>query len=430
MAQQELDLTIDTLGEARQRSPLRLSTRADDQIADFRPADARILLDPTPGGNRELSFERAGPRQFNFFAGPDVKAGIVTCGGLCPGVNNVIREVVHTLWFHYGVRQIWGFRYGFQGLAADSPVPPAELDPTYVRDIHEQGGTVLGSSRGPQTAEQMVDTLERLGISAFFCIGGDGSMRGTRAIYEEIKRRGAKIAVVGVPKTIDNDLPYIERTFGFSTAVSIAREAVLAAHVEARGAPSGVGLVRLMGRHSGFIAAAATLATREVNLVLIPELPFDLDGNRGMLAWLKQRLTERDHAVIVVAEGAGQEHLQSADGHDASGNVKLGDIGVFLRDRIKRAFSGEGINLKYIDPSYMIRAAPASAEDAIFCGGLAQDAVHAAMAGKTGMVMGMWLNRFTHVPLHVVTGERKRISLDSAFWGSVVSSTGQPAILR
>jgi len=359
-----------------------------------------------------------------------VVAGVVTCGGLCPGLNNIIRGVVMMLWHHYGVRRIYGFRYGYRGLAPFTPDPPTELRPEIVSHIHRIGGTMLGSSRGPQQPGEMVDTLQRLGINVLIVAGGDGGMRGAQAIYEQVKERGANIAVIGVPKTIDNDLPFIERTFGFDTAVTVAVDAISAAHVEAVGAPNGVGLVKLMGRHSGFVAAAATLASRDVNLVLVPEQPFDLEGERGVFAWLRRRLAARSHAVIVVAEGAGQRHLDTAAATDASGNTKLGDIGVFLRDATKREFAGEEMNLKYIDPSYIIRAAPANPTDSIFCGRLSEDAVHAAMAGRTGMVVGMWMGRFTHVPLSAVTTARKKISLDSQFWRTVVDATGQPATLH
>lgn len=424
-----LDLSIPALGVARHPSPLQLSTVSGDAIADFTPTDARICLDPTLPSADQPSFELAGPRALNFFRGPEVTAAIVTVGGLCPGMNNVVRELVLTLWHRYGVRRILGARYGFRGLMPDSPEALQALDPSVVRDIHLQGGTVLGSSRGPQPVERIVDLLQARAIDLVFCIGGDGGMHGARELYEETRRRGAAIAVVGVPKTIDNDLPHIERTFGFDTAVSVASEAIRAAHVEARSAAQGVGLVRLMGRHAGFIAAAATLASREVNLVLIPELPFALEGERGLLSWLWQRLDRRDHAVIVVAEGAGQEHLATGAERDASGNLKLGDIGVFLRDRLSAAGRSRGLQLKYIDPSYIIRATPATPSDAIFCGDLAESAVHAAMAGKTGLVIGLWLNRLTHLPLAAATDGRKTISLDGAFWRSVVNCTGQPAQL-
>ncbi|MCK5798323.1 MAG: ATP-dependent 6-phosphofructokinase [Deltaproteobacteria bacterium] len=444
-----IDFTVDSLGSTTQPSPLQLSTLLDDEIANYTPDGVEILFDPSkthhPMSDAERAmatsdldisgfeltgpqgFELAGPRQLNYFEGRDVTAGIVTTGGLCPGLNNIIRGVVMTLWHHYSVRRLYGFRYGYRGLAPFTPDPPIELEPSAVSHIHMMGGTVLGSSRGPQQPAAMVDTLQRLGINVLIVAGGDGGMRGAKAIYEEIKARQLSIAVVGVPKTIDNDLPFIERTFGFDTAVSVAVEAISAAHVEATGAPNGVGLVKLMGRHSGYVAAAATLASRDVNLVLVPELSFSLET---VYAWLRERLAQREHAVIVVAEGAGQEHMKQEMSQDASGNTKLGDIGLFLRDRIKGALADQELNLKYIDPSYIIRAAPANPADAIFCGRLAEDAVHAAMAGKTGMVVGMWMNRFTHVPLSAATTSRKTISLDSQFWRTVVDATGQPATLH
>jgi 6-phosphofructokinase 1 len=424
----DLDLTIPTLGEAKHPSPLNLSTVLNDGIADYTPDDVRILADPT-GNNLELKFEMAGPRQLNYFKGQDVAAGIVTCGGLCPGMNNVIRGLVHQLWHAYGVRRILGFRYGFRGMTIDSPDRPLILTPDDVHNIHLMGGTMLGSSRGHQKPEGMVDTLYKQGINMLFCIGGDGTMRGTRKIWEDVSRRGAEIAVIGVPKTIDNDLPFIERTFGFDTAVSIASDAIKAAHVEACGAPNGIGLVRLMGRHSGYISASATLASREANLCLVPEMQFDLEGERGILEYLRWRIRKRGHAVVVVAEGAGQKHLEATGKRDASGNVKLADIGVFLRDTIKAELKDEGISIKYIDPSYIIRAAAANAADAIFCGQLAEEAVHAAMAGKTGTVVGLWLSNFTHVPLVAATTGRKHISADSALWRNVVDTTGQPKLL-
>jgi 6-phosphofructokinase 1 len=423
------DFATATLGEPRFPSPLKLSTVPGDFIADYTPAGARILYDPT-GATPGVYFELAGPRERVFFKGDGTTAGIVTCGGLCPGMNNVIRGLVRRLWYSYSVRRIYGFRYGFLGLVPASPEPPMLLDPQVIADIHLSGGTILGSSRGPQPAEEMVDTLQRMKINMLFVIGGDGSMRGTKTICEEVKRRGAKIAIIGVPKTIDNDILFIEKTFGYETAVAIAADAIKAAHVEAVGAPKGVGLVQLMGRHSGFIAASAALASREANLILVPEVPFHLEGEKGVLGYLSWRLRTRGHALVVVAEGAGQEHLPTSGERDASGNLKLADIGQFLRDRIKHELQTEGASLKYIDPSYIVRAAPANASDSIFCGQLAEEAVHAAMAGKTEVVIGYWAGRFTYVPLGAVVTGRKVISPDSAFWRSVIEATGQPPLLN
>jgi 6-phosphofructokinase 1 len=425
---ESLDFAIASIGEPRHRSPLSLSTVAGDYIADYTPPDARIVYDPS-GARPDLFFEAAGPRELNYFRGEDVVAAMVTCGGLCPGMNNVIRGLVRRLWYAYGVRRIYGFRYGFLGMTARAPEGPMLLDPKVIQDIHLQGGTMLGSSRGPQKAEEMVDTLQRMGINMLFVVGGDGTMRGAHAIGEEIVRRNLKISVVGVPKTVDNDILFIEKTFGYDTAVEIATNAIRAAHVEAVGIPNGIGLVHLMGRNSGFIAASAALASREANLVLVPELPFALHGERGILEYLRWRLRNRGHALVVVAEGAGQDHLPPTGEKDASGNVKLGHIGHLLRDLFQRELRNENISLKYIDPSYIVRAAPANAADSIFCGQLAEDAVHAAMAGKTNLVIGYWLGRFTHVPLSAVIVGRKVISTDSSFWRSVVEATGQPPLL-
>ena len=421
-----LDTAIDVLGPPRWPSPLGLNNESGDLIANYTPDEARILVDPT--GEHATTFELAGPRERNHFLGKDVAAGIVTCGGLCPGMNNVIRALVMQLWHAYGVRRVLGFRHGLLGLTPETPDEPMVLTPDGVKRIHRSGGTILGSSRGPRAPTALVDTLQRHELDMLFCIGGDGTMRAAETIYREVERRGASIGVIGVPKTIDNDLRWNERTFGFDTAVSVATDAIRAAYVEATGAPRGVGLVRLMGRHSGFIAASAALASRDANLVLIPELPFDLHGDHGVLAYIRWRIRHRRRCVIVVAEGAGQRHLVCSGDQDPSGNRRLEDIGLFLKDTITRELHDDGITLKYIDPSYIVRAAPANAADSIFCGQLAQDAAHAAMAGKTGMVVGLWLNRFTHVPLRAVTSGRKCVDLDGAFWRATVEATGQPPV--
>ena len=424
-----IDLRVPRLGAPHRPSPLGLSTEAGDMIADYTDEDAALLLDPSPAGVGGPVFEHAGPRKHVYFHGPDLHVALVTCGGLCPGLNHIIRGLVMTLWRSYGVRKITGFRYGYRGVCADSPTKPMALDPETVRTIHHEGGTILGSSRGHRTPAAMADNLAEMGVDVLFCIGGDGTMRGAHALYQELTRRQLPIAVIGLPKTIDNDMPFTERTFGFDTAVSLAAQAIRAARVEADGAPNGLGLVRLMGRHAGFISASAVLATGEADLVLVPEQPFDLQGTSGISPYLRRVILERGSAVVVVAEGAGQRHLASTQQTDASGNRRLGDIGTHLRDQLKGALADIELNLKYIDPSYMIRAAPPSTADAIFCGRLSENAVHAAMTGKTGMVVGLWGNRFIHVPLAALTARTKNIDLDGSFWRSVVESTGQPALL-
>jgi 6-phosphofructokinase 1 len=335
-----------------------------------------------------------------------------------------------TLTYAYGVQRIVGFCYGYAGLAREPIEQPVELTPRKVEDIHQKGGSLLGSSRGPQDTAEMVDTLERLGINVLFAIGGDGTLRGATAIAKEIAERGLPIGIVGVPKTIDNDLAWTVRSFGFNTAVEEGRKAIQGAHSEARGAWNGVGLVKLMGRHAGFIAAHASLANADVNFCLVPEVPFDLEGENGFLSSLRRRLEEKHHAVVVVAEGAGQDLIGKAGTeYDASGNVKLGDIGVFLRDEIRRHFSelSTPVDVKYIDPSYIIRSLPANSVDSEFCLMLGQDAVHAGMAGRTDMVVAFWNRHFTHVPIPLSVAARKQLDPDGAIWQGVLKATGQPA---
>jgi 6-phosphofructokinase 1 len=377
-------------------------------------------------GKRPPTLEMAGPRERIYFDSSKLKCGIVTCGGLCPGLNDVIRAIVMSLFHHYGVRGVFGFRYGYEGLSPRYGHTPLELTPEEVADIHEKGGTILGSSRGNQDVSEMVDTLDRMNVGILFAIGGDGTLRGAHAIAEEIGLRGLKIAVIGVPKTIDNDISYVERSFGFETAVSEAATAIYSAHAEAEGARNGIGLVKLMGRESGFIAAHAALAISDVNFCLVPEVRFSLDV---FLDALRLRLEKRGHAVIVVGEGAGQGLLKATGERDASGNVRLGDIGVFLRDRINGYFKKVGMeaNLKYIDPSYTIRSMPANPHDSVFCLLLGHNAVHAGMTGRTDVLVSNWRREFTHVPIPLAVSERKQIDPKGRLWSNVLASTGQPS---
>jgi 6-phosphofructokinase 1 len=404
--------------------------------------DERTLYDTTacpkgssPHPNPEdsaLGFELAGPRQDIYFDPTKTRCGVVTCGGLCPGLNNVIRAITLQLYHYYGVRTIYGFRYGFEGLIPAYGHEAIMLNPDSVQRIHQQGGSILATSRGPQSPAEMVDALERLNIQVLFCIGGDGTFRGALAICREIRKRKLKIGVVGVPKTIDNDIPFTSRTFGFETAYSIAAEAIRRAHVEATGAFNGIGLLKLMGRHAGFIAAHAALACRDVNFVLVPEVEFELGGANGFLTHLLRRLKARRHAVVVAAEGAGQslfdEEPQDSAQTDPSGNARLKDIGALLRERIGQYLKLLDVahTLKYINPSYLIRSAPAQAGDSLFAGLLGQMAAHAAMAGKTSMFVGYWNDQFTHVPIATAVAETKRLDPQGNFWRSVIECTGQP----
>jgi 6-phosphofructokinase 1 len=376
-------------------------------------------------------FEKAGPRQRIFFAPSHVHAGIVTCGGLCPGINDVIRAIVRCLWFRYGVRRITGILYGYRGFLPELNIGTRPLDPEAVDEVHKVGGTFLGSSRGGgDRISDIVDAIERLNLNILFTIGGDGTQKGAVAIAEEIERRDLKIAVVGIPKTIDNDLRFIDRTFGFETAVTRAAEAVTAAHSEAHSAMNGIGLVKLMGRESGFIAVHTVLAVHEANFVLIPEVPFEIEGPNGFLRHLEDRITRRSHAVVVIAEGAGQEFLK-AEGVDASGNPKLGDIGVYLRDRIAGHFRTKGIDatVKYIDPSYMVRSSPAIPTDSAYCERLGNNAAHAAMAGRTKTLIGMVHGQYVHIPVKAAVSRRSYVDPEGALWRDAVDATQQPPVM-
>ena len=429
MRDNELDFTIARLGEGRIPSPMSGGRFiGDDERVLFHSTFAGIKtwLDE---GAQPPAMELAGPRQMLFFDPARLACGIVTCGGLCPGLNDVIRAIVRALRLQYGVHRVYGFRFGYEGLVHRMGHEPLVLTTDSVHRIHESGGSILGSSRGHQDPAEMVDYLAELGVGILFAIGGDGTLRGAQTIGEEAARRGLTIGVIGVPKTIDNDISFVQRTFGFETAVTEARRATYAANAEAEASRNGVGLVKLMGRDSGFIAAYSALVNNHVNFCLIPEVPFTLDR---FLSALHERLDRRSHAVIVVAEGAGQELMATSQERDASGNVRYGDVGVFLRDAINNHFKqiGMAITVKYIDPSYTIRSVPATAHDSAFCLLLGQSAVHAGLSGRTNMVVSFWNHQFTHVPISLAVSERKKVDPDSALWSSVITSTGQPRDMR
>jgi 6-phosphofructokinase 1 len=435
------DLIVTALGKCSVVSPLKTSQHEDSPVYKFVKDDERILYEGTLESYHHYretneipaSFEKAGPKETIYFEPAKTKVAIVTCGGICPGLNNVIRALVNQLVYRYGITRILGIQYGYEGLIPKYNHAVIELTAPMVSDIYQSGGTFLGTSRGNQDVEQMVDTLEILNINVLFCIGGDGTLRGAHAIYKEIDKRKLRIAVAGIPKTIDNDIDLMQKSFGFETAFSIANDIIMNAHNEAHGAYNGIALVKLMGRDSGFIAASAALAIQEVNFVLIPEVPFDLYGPRGFLKILRKRLEERHHAVIVVAEGAGQDFFDSESAErDASGNVKHKDIGIYLKEKISEEFKAKEFphSIKYIDPSYIIRSAPANANDSKFCNLLAQNAVHAALAGKTDFVVGYWNYEFTLVPISMAVARRKKIDVEGELWWNVLEATGQPISMK
>ena len=422
------DFTVETLGDPSVPTTTRRKPYIkEDEVIAF-SSQAKNIFHQIEHCKIFPGFEKAGPRELLFHHPNHLKAGIITCGGLCPGLNNVIKGVVNTLEKEYGITEIIGIRYGYKGLTKKATTAAITLNSEVVDQIHKQGGTILGSSRGNQDPGEMVDELEEQGINLLFCIGGDGTLKGAKAIAEEAMRRKAQISVIGIPKTIDNDLGFVEKTFGFETSVQVASEIITCAHSEAEGAERGVGIVKLMGRDSGFISATASLANSVVDFCLIPEIPVELNGVNGLYAALGKRLDQNNHAVVVVAEGAGQELFSNSNQRmDQSGNILKEDIGELLKNCIASHFKeiNKPVSIKYLDPSYHIRSVQANAADAVFCYQLAEYAVHAAMAGKTNLLIGYWNNFFTHVPIALATKERRMVDLDGALWKGVLCATQQ-----
>ncbi|SDK45626.1 6-phosphofructokinase 1 [Maridesulfovibrio ferrireducens] len=421
-----LNTEIAVLGKAKIPSPLKRCYFIDDNdrtLVNLAEEDMGLTDDRTV----YQEFEKSGPRAFTYFDPSKTKCAVVTCGGLCPGLNDVIRSIVLEAHYLYKVSSVLGVKFGLQGFIPKYGHDVVELTADKVANIHQFGGTMLGSSRGPQDPEEIVDALERMNISVLFMIGGDGTMRAAQKIVKEINKRNVRISIIGIPKTIDNDIGFVTKSFGFDTAVDKATEAIQSAHVESLGVVNGIGLVKLMGRESGFIAAQATLALKDVNFVLVPEHAFEFDGEYGLLRSLEKRLDERQHAVIVCAEGAGQEQCEYTGEKDASGNPILCDVCTLLIRKVKEHFKevGKDFTLKFIDPSYIIRSVPANANDCVYCGFLGQHAVHAAMAGKTDMVVSRLQARYVHLPLDLVTLKRKKLNVKSDYWRAVLESTGQ-----
>ena len=428
------DTMITVLGEPQYPSPLRKKgLRAGGAPFVSEKAKARFQAEIGVAHERpaDVFFELAGPREMIFFNPKETRAAIVTCGGVSPGLNNVIRSAVHELTVNYGVCEALGIRYGYKGMNPAVGEPPVRLTMEAVGGIEEDGGTFLGTSRGAVDAGIMVDFMQEKKINILLCVGGDGTQHGAQDIFCEVQRRKLPMAVIGIPKTIDNDIPFVSRSFGYTTAIAKAQEILDCAHTEATSALNGIGLVKLMGRFSGFIACGATLANQNVNFVLIPEVPFKLEGENGFLNALRKRLLARRHALIVVAEGAGQELLGNpSKGKDASGNQLFNDIGEFLKNRIVAYFKEQNmpVGIKYFDPSYFIRSVPADCADSILCDQLARMAVHAGLAGKTGMLIGLTNNVRIHVPIATVIRNKKRVYPDGELWLSVLSATNQPPV--
>jgi 6-phosphofructokinase 1 len=438
MIPRDLCTDIPVLGNPNIVSPIKRLGKSNQRQHCFISDQSRIIVDiqteyiqqAVAAGQTLLSFEQAGPREKIYFDPSKLKCAIVTCGGLCPGLNDIIRAVVLELYHIYGVKTIYGIRHGLQGFIPEYGHDILDLTPATVSGIQDMGGTILGSSRGSQDIGVVVDCLERMSIGILFMVGGDGTLMASKKIADEIEKRNLKISVVGIPKTIDNDIFLVSRSFGFDSAVDVATLAIKGAHNEAEAYPFGIGLIKLMGRHSGFLAATAALAQQDANFVLIPEVDIELNGETGFLQALENRVKTRNHAVVIVAEGAGQNFFENKEKkYDPSGNIVLQDIGLFLKDKITQWFTARDIpvSLKYIDPAYIIRSLAANANDSVFCGLLGRDAVHAGMAGKTKLLISYWNNHYVHVPMEAAAGRQKRLDPNGRLWQSVLEATGQDA---
>jgi 6-phosphofructokinase 1 len=407
------------------------------------------------------AYVRAGPRPLLFFTPKAVRAAIMTVGGLCPGLNNVIRELTRTLINVYEVDAVLGLRDGLWGLHDTAPDDELELTLKQVQDIHKRGGSILGSARGglsPELLPKAVEAVKRRRLSMLFIIGGDGTHRAAAVLSAALREAGVVCSVVCIPKTIDNDIDIIDRSFGFSTAVAEAIKAVEAARTEAQAAPAGIGLVKVMGRNAGFIAAHAALACGVVDVCLIPEVPVVLHGKEGILGHIEGAIRRKGYAVVLTAEGAGQELVRQAEAKakdeagasssssssssssdtaaaaaaaaaDGGGHQKLKPIAKFLRSTIKDHFAaiGQEANIKLIDPSYIVRSVEACATDALYCLLLGQNAVHAAMSGFTEISLGLCNNRMVYLPITSIVANSPRV-MDplGRTWERVVSTTGQP----
>ena len=372
----------------------------------------------TTDSDEENYFVRAGPRKEIAWDPIHTKVAIVTCGGLCPGLNTVIRELYITLHHKYGVKFVYGVKNGYKGFYSDNLV---RLDDDIIRDIHHKGGSILGTSRGGTDVKKIVDSIAHRGISHLYAIGGNGTQKGLFEINKEIKKRGLCVSVVGIPKTIDNDLCIIDKSFGFDTSVQEAQRAIQAAKVEIEAFNNAVGIVKVMGRNSGFIAMYSSLASKDVDCCLIPEIPFDIEYDHGVLHYIKECLHKKDKILIVVSEGAGQHYINDPV------NKNLNDFGIWLCEVVRS--NVPNVCIKYIDPTYTIRAITPNASDSIYCTILAQSAVHGAFCGYTNFIVGPVNGKHAYIPLQMAIHETNTVSEDDRMWFRLISANGQPSFV-
>eukprot|EP00668_Euglena_longa_P014128 GGOE01018102.1.p1 GENE.GGOE01018102.1~~GGOE01018102.1.p1 ORF type:complete len:494 (+),score=144.75 GGOE01018102.1:38-1483(+) len=357
---------------------------------------------------------RAGPRREVYF-GTDTNACIVNTGGLCPGLNSVIEELVRTL-DTYNADTIYGIRYGFLGFDTTEYMPLI-LTPHSVLNIHQRGGTILGTCRGSFNEDLILKFLKECNIGQMYVIGGDGSHRAALRIHALCKEHQLRCVVVGIPKTIDNDILFFDKTFGFDTAVEVASKVIDCSFVEASSVKNGVGVVKVMGRDSGFVARNAALSNNVVDACLIPEVPFEIKGNGGLLPWLDGHLATKHCAVIVICEAAGQQHLPCL-GKDPTGHNIYEDTGKWLKKAIETHWQETGQEGKVflIDPSYMLRSVPANTGDNMFCIQLAQAAVHTAYSGYSGVTVGRYHDLYGVMPIEMVVSGLRKVNPKGSLW--------------
>ena len=419
-------LKVARLGEGKIDSPCAGRALTNERI----DLDVGLGLQTDYENLQRYSLELAGARKKIYFDPQKMRVAIVSCGGICPGINSVIKSIVNTAHRVYGIPSIYGFRFGLNGLNPKYHLEYLTLTPERVNTIDLAGGSFLGTSRGPQPSDVIVDTLIRMNISCLFVIGGDGTMRAAHAIHKQIAAQGMNISVIGVPKTIDNDINFVQESFGFNTAVEKAADVIDNAFIEASSVYNGLAFVNLMGRESGFIAASASLSALETDLVLIPEVRLDDELLEGMFTHLEACVRRKNYAIAVVAEGAGQELFPEETLEvDASGNVKFKDSTKFIMEKSLQFLREKGLDCypKYFAPGYLIRSVPANAYDKAYSSQLGALAVHACMSGHTDLVVTKLNGNYVYIPLELVTREKKRINIHSLYWRSVLEKTGQPA---
>jgi 6-phosphofructokinase 1 len=486
-------------------------------IGADRKSDSRILVDvrssypitqPTSGPSLcscavkgQLTFAEAGPRNMLRFPGHHkklLKVGVLVSGGIAPGINAVISGIVqrHVLYHTPQITdlrvpgktprsytlQVFGFRNGFAGLLAgddvtvlyDSDSPDEKLR-AHLRRIANRGGSEIGTSRyddllstaDPDKREkdldQVAENLANRHFDILYVIGGDGSMRAAHATWKRSRDNGKSLSVIGVPKTMDNDILWVWQSFGFLSAVEKAREALQQLHTEATSNPR-LCVVQLFGSDSGFVVSHAALASGVCDAALIPEVPFTM---KKLADYITERLSKRfrpgaggqsPYGMIVMAETAvpqdAEDYLSDPEvdldenekaaiqafvskGCRVHGQtpdeLRTGGLKVVSRVLQKRIREMKVDDAYWADfrvftnePRHLLRAIPPSASDVAFGQRLGVLAVDNAMAGYTDFMISQWMTEYVLVPLDLVVLGRKRVPPNGIFWKSVVASTGQP----